>query len=287
MQTVEHDFPPYTLTGPRGDAIALVCDSPHSGTTYPADFRYAIDAQTLRAGEDTHVEALWQAIPDVGGTLLAAQFPRSYIDPNRELDDIDADLLDGVWPYPLHPTEKTRLGHGLIWRKGTGGRAIYDRRLSIAEVQQRIARYHQPYHAALNHEIDTAYQRFGAVWHLNLHSMPSNSYEVLELHSDHPLADFVLGDRDGTTCAPEFIHMVAQALRAQGFSVALNDPFKGVALIARIGQPAQRRHSLQIEVNRALYMDETTCVRNPHFNALQTALTQVSRQISAYIQEQP
>jgi len=285
MQTVQHEFSPYVLTRPQGDAIALVCDSPHSGTTYPADFAYAIDAQTLRSGEDTHVETLWQAIPKVGGTLLAAQFPRSYIDPNREPDDIDAELLDGPWPQPLHPTEKTRLGHGLIWRKAKG-QAIYDRRLGVAEVQQRIARYHRPYHAALSREIDAAYQRFGAVWHLNLHSMPANSYEALELHSDHPLADFVLGDRDGTTCAPEFVDLVAQALRAQGFRVALNDPFKGVALIARIGQPSQRRHSLQIEVNRALYMDETTCVRSANFAAMQTALTNVSRQISAYIQEQ-
>jgi len=285
MQHAQHEFPPYVLTRPQGEPVALVCDSPHSGTTYPADFNYAIDTQTLRSGEDTHVEALWQAIPEVGGTLLAAQFPRSYIDPNREPDDIDAELLDGRWPHALHPTEKTRLGHGLIWRKARK-QDIYDRLLSVAEVQQRITRYHQPYHAALNSEIDATYQRFGAVWHLNLHSMPANSYEALELQSDHPLADFVLGDRDGTTCAPEFIDMVAQALRGQGFSVALNDPFKGVALIARIGQPAQRRHSLQIEVNRALYMDETTCVRSANFAAMQTALTHVSRQISAYIQEQ-
>jgi len=285
MQHAEHDFPPYTLTEPKGDAIALICDSPHSGTTYPTDFAYAIDAQTLRSGEDTHVEALWQAIPDVGGTLLAAEFPRSYIDPNRELDDLDAGLLNGTWPQPLHPTEKTRLGHGLIWRKA-GGKAIYDRQLSVEEVQQRIARYHQPYHAALNRALEATYQRFGAVWHLNLHSMPANSYEVLELHSDHPLADFVLGDRDGTTCAPEFVDMVRQALKSHGFSVAINDPFKGVALIARIGQPAQRRHSLQVEVNRALYMDETTCVRSSNFPALQTALTDVSRQISTYIRAQ-
>jgi len=284
MRHAQHDFDPYTLTRPQGDAIALICDSPHSGTTYPEDFAYAIDAQTLRSGEDTHVQALWQAIPAVGGTLLAAEFPRSYIDPNRELDDLDAGLLDGAWPQTLHPTEKTRLGHGLIWRKA-GGRPIYDRKLSVDEVQQRITRYHQPYHAALNRELEAAYERFGALWHLNLHSMPANSYEVLELHSDHPLADFVLGDRDGTTCAPEFVDVVAQALKGHGFSVAVNDPFKGVALIARIGQPAKRRHSLQIEVNRALYMDETTCARSDNFTALQTALTDVSRQIATYIRE--
>lgn len=288
LPAVPGTFPPYTLRLPEGGALPLVCDSPHSGTMYPDDFGYALAFETLRAGEDTDVHVLWQALPSVGATLLAAQFPRAYIDPNRDVEDIDPQMLDGAWPTPLLPSEKTRLGIGLIWREAgpDGRKPIYDRLLGVAEVQRRIERYHAPYHAAMREQIEAAYSRFGAVWHLNLHSMPADSYAGLQIESDHPLADFVLGDRDGTTAAPEFTAMVAQALRSRGFTVAINDPFKGVALIARLGRPAQRRHSLQIELHRGLYMDEATRERSDGFSALQAALTEVAGEIAGYVKSQ-
>lgn len=288
LPSVPTPFAPYTLRLPEGAAIPLICDSPHSGVLYPEDFGYALPFVELRSGEDTDVHELWKALPTVGATLLAAQFPRAYIDPNRDLEDLDPAMLSGPWPTPLNPGEKTRLGIGLIWRNAGQQRAglIYDRKLGVAEVQNRIATYHAPYHAAMREQIEAAHARFGAVWHLNLHSMPANSYEGLQIQSDHPLADFVLGDRDGTTAAPEFTDMVARSLRARGFSVAINDPFKGVALIARLGRPAERRHSLQIELHRGLYMDEKTRGRSAGFNALQRALAEVSRDIAAYVKEQ-
>lgn len=281
-------FAPFALRLPEGDAVPLVCDSPHSGTLYPDDFGYALPFDKLRSGEDTDVHVLWEALPSVGATLLAANFPRAYVDPNRDVEDIDPGLLDAPWPTPLAPSEKTRLGIGLIWRDaGKGGKdPIYARKLGVAEVQARIDRYHAPYHAAMREQIEAAYARFGAVWHLNLHSMPANSYEGLQIRSDHPLADVVLGDRDGTTAAPEFTAMVAQAFRQRGFSVALNDPFKGVALIARLGRPAERRHSLQVELHRGLYMDEQTRARSAGFGALQSALADVSAEIAAYVKTQ-
>jgi N-formylglutamate deformylase len=153
-------------------------------------------------------------------------------------------------------------------------------------VQNRVNRYHAPYHAAMQAQIEAVYARFGAVWHLNLHSMPANSYESLQIQSDHPLADVVLGDRDGTTAAPEFTAMVANAFRQRGFSVAINDPFKGVALIARLGRPAERRHSLQIELHRGLYMNELTRARSVDFDTLQSALAGISAEIAAYVQTQ-
>jgi N-formylglutamate deformylase len=285
---VASPFAPYTLRLPEVDAIPLVCDSPHSGTKYPADFRHALPFEKLRAGEDTDVHVLWHGLPAVGATLLAAEFPRTYIDPNRDLEDLDAAMLDAPWPGPVQPSEKTRLGIGLVWRDAgpDGRKPIYDRLLSVAEVQHRIAAYHAPYHAAMREHIEGAHARFGAVWHLNLHSMPANSYEGLQIVSDHPLADFVLGDRDGTTAAPEFVAVVAEALRRRGFRVAINDPFKGVALIARLGRPAQRRHSLQIELHRGLYMDERTRERSTGFAALQNALSDVAGEIAAYIKTQ-
>ena len=283
--SVAEPFAPYTLRLPEADPIPLVADSPHSGVRYPADFRHALPFESLRSGEDTDVHVLWEALPSVGATLLAAEFPRAYIDPNRDPDDIDPEMLDAPWPVPLAPSEKTRLGIGLIWRDaGHSGRtAIYDRKLGVPEVRNRIDRYHAPYHAAMAEQIEAAYARFGAVWHLNLHSMPANSYEGLQIKSDRPLADVVLGDRDGTTCAPAFTAMVADAFRRRGFTVALNDPFKGVALIARLGRPAERRHSLQIELHRGLYMDEATRERSARFESLQRALAEVSRDIADYV----
>lgn len=288
LPSVPTPFPPFTLRPPEGDPLPLICDSPHSGTKYPDDFGYAVPFDLLRAGEDTDVHVLWEALPSVGATLLAAEFPRAYIDPNRDIEDIDAGMLAEPWPAPLQPSEKTRLGIGLIWRdaKKNGNGAIYDRQLPVAEIQNRIATYHAPYHAAMREHIEAAYARFGAVWHLNLHSMPADSYEGLQIQSDHPLADFVLGDRDGTTAAPEFTALVAEALRKRGFSVAINDPFKGVALIARLGRPAERRHSIQIEVHRGLYMNEITRERSKDFNALQDALKGVSQDIATYVKDQ-
>lgn len=286
LPSVPGTFPPYTLRLPEGNALPLVCDSPHSGTMYPEDFGYSLPFETLRAGEDTDVHVLWEALPSAGATLLAAEFPRAYVDPNRDVEDIDPQMLDGAWPTPLSPSEKTRLGIGLIWREaGPDGKPIYDRLLGVAEVQQRIARYHAPYHAAMREHIEAAYARFGAVWHLNLHSMPADSYAALQLESDHPLADFVLGDRDGTTCEPELVELVERELRGRGYTVARNDPYKGVQLIARIGQPQRRRHSLQIEIRRPLYMNEATRERNDGFARVQRDLTALLHTLAAHVKD--
>ena len=276
---------PFTLRAPLAPAVPLVCDSPHSGTWYPDDYRHAVPRELLRRGEDTHVEALWDAVPQVGGTLLHAHFPRTYIDCNRTLQDLDPTLLDGPWPTPLAPGEKSRLGFGLVWGNLRAGVPIYDRKLTVAEVQARIDRCYLPYHAALATAIEDSARRFGGVWHLNLHSMPNDAYERLQIRSPHPLADFVLGDRDGTTCEPGFVDLVERQLRGFGYTVARNDPYKGVQLIERIGQPARNRHSLQIEIRRPLYMDEATRERNAGFDALRKDLTELLQAVAGYLRE--
>ena len=275
--------PAFTLCAPVAPAIPLVCDSPHSGTTYPEDFGHAVPRTLLRAAEDTHVEALWQAAPDVGATLLAAHFPRSYIDANRTLDDLDPALLDAPWPTLLTPSEKTRLGYGLIWRNVNATTPIYARKLPVAEVQRRIRRCYLPYHEALAAAIEHTHAKFGAVWHLNLHSMPNNAYERLQIKSEHPLADFVLGDRDGTTCEPAFVDLVEQELKARGYTVARNNPYKGVQLIAQIGQPGRQRHSMQVEIRRPIYMDEASRERSAQFDTVQQDLTGVLQAIARYL----
>lgn len=274
----------YDLHEPAGDPIALVCDSPHSGTSYPADFGHAVPHGLLRRGEDTHVDALWSAAPTVGAALLAARFPRTYIDVNREVDDIDPELLSAPWPTPLAPGEKTRLGFGLIWRNIGADQPIYDRLLSPGQVLRRIDNYYRPYHDALRRLVEDRAARLGGVWHLNLHSMPNNAYERLQIRSAHPLADFVLGDRDGTTCEPAFVDLVERELKSRGYTVARNDPYKGVQLIARIGQPARQRHSLQVEIRRPVYMDEASRERNAHFESVRRDITGVLQAIARYLE---
>ena len=242
-----------TLTGPAGMALPIVVDSPHSGTDYPADFDAAVPRSQLRAAEDTWVDRLWSGAPLVGATLLAARFPRSYIDPNRSLLDIDAALLDAPWPGPTEPGRKTELGIGLVWRL-LGGQPIYARRLTVAEVQRRVEHCWQPYHDALGSALDEAASGGGPRWHLNVHSMPDDAYRRLGL-PEQPLADFVLGNLDGQTSDTATMEVLAGALRAQGFSVAFNDPFKGVEIIRSSGAPERGWHSVQVEVKRSLYMD--------------------------------
>ena len=171
---------PSACCAPRGGALPIVIDSPHSGTAYPADFGYSAPFELLRRGEDLYVDRLYENAPQHGATFVAAHFPRAYIDPNRLLADIDEALLDAPWPGEVATGPKTKLGIGLIWRL-LGQVPVYQRKLSVAEVQQRIERCYRPYHAALDQAIDGAYRQFGAVWHLNVHSMPDDSYERLGL----------------------------------------------------------------------------------------------------------
>jgi N-formylglutamate deformylase len=277
--------PAFTLTPPRHGHAPLVLDSPHSGTDYPDDFQSALPRELLRQAEDSFVDELYASGPDVGATLIAARFPRSYIDPNRSVLDIDASLLEGHWPGPAMPSPKTAKGIGLIWRILDTGESIYARKLAIDEVKRRIVDYHQPYQRAVKDALDRAHGHFGGVWHLNLHSMPAVSSNISEEGPGKPRADFVLGDRDGTTCEPEFTALVAGELRSMGYQVKINDPYKGVELVRAFSDPKAGRHSLQVEVNRRLYMDEKLRTRNAGFAELQGNLGRLLERVSAYSAE--
>uniref|UniRef100_UPI0040555630 N-formylglutamate amidohydrolase n=1 Tax=Orrella sp. TaxID=1921583 RepID=UPI0040555630 len=277
-------FEPITVTHPtQSPVLPLVCDSPHSGTTYPDDFGYEVPFELLRRGEDTDVDALWAQVPAVGGTLISANFPRTYIDPNRAVDDIDPALLDGQWAGPLTPSEKSRLGYGLIWQKMDADNLIYSKKLAVSHVLHRIQNYWRPYRDALDQVFKQSREQFGGVWHLNLHSMPNNAFERLGFGKNRVLADFVLGDRDGTTCEPGFIAVVEQSLLKRGYTVARNDPYKGVAVLADLGRSDLNQHSLQIEVRRPLYMNEETRERSENFKVLQAHLAAATAEIAEYV----
>ena len=264
---------------------ALVLDSPHSGVAYPDDFGHACDFAVLRQAEDTHVEKLYDFAPALGAAWVEALFPRSYLDANRNVTELDVDLLDGAWPGEVETEEaalkKVRLGKGLVWRLTDEGLPIYERRLSVAEVQQRIERCWRPYHAAVADAIDAAHERHGYSIHLNCHSMPSvaGSHATGEPGTAHP--DFVIGDRDGTTADPRLSRLVCEHLLSLGYSVAYNDPYKGVELVRSYSDPARGRHSLQVEVNRRLYMDEKTLEMSAGFDALRSNLRSLVERLYA------
>ena len=267
---------------PPGILLPLVLDSPHSGEWYPDDFDHAPPRHVVRQTEDTHVARLWQHAVTQGATLLEARFPRAYIDANRGVEDIDLALLEDGWPGPLTPSRKTEQGIGLVWRLARGGVPMYARQLTAAEVQARIDRCWRPYHVELEALLNARRRAYGGVWHINCHSMPA----VGDALSDDPgseRADFVLGDRDGTTCDAAFTQLVADTARGLGYSVAINDPYKGVELVRKHGRPAENRHSLQIELKRTLYMDEVTLEPNAGYAQLERDLAHLAVQVAAFV----
>ena len=276
--------PSFRFHAPETELVPAVFDSPHSGTAYPADFGTIAPMADVRRSEDAFVDELFGAAPAHGAPLIAAAFPRIYIDPNRDLIDLDPAMLDGAWPDPLVPSRKTELGVGLIWRIMPPDIPLYDRLLTVSEVRGRIERCWKPYHRAVEGALDAAYHRFGKVWHINCHSMPAVGNAASE---DGPAvrAEFVLGDRDGTTCEPGFTAFVADQLRGMGYHVKVNEPYKGVELVRRYSDPAKGRHSLQLEVNRKLYMDEKTVEKNDGFRDLQANLTKLVAAVCRYAQE--
>jgi len=255
---------------------ALVLDSPHSGTDYPPDFLHVCEMAALRSAEDMHVEKLYDFAPALGVHWIEAHFPRSYLDTNRNTTEIDVSLLDAPWPGPVATDpatlSKVRLGKGLIWRTTDEGVPIYRRKLSVAEVRSRIEQCWKPYHAALAQAIDAARQAHGYSIHVNCHSMPAVASISATDFPGEAHADFVVGDRDGTTASAALSRLVRAHLLARGYSVSYNHPYKGVELVRRYGNPAQQRHSLQLEINRKLYMDEKTFALTPGVEPLKVTL---------------
>ncbi|HRJ61525.1 MAG TPA: N-formylglutamate amidohydrolase [Azospirillaceae bacterium] len=270
---------------PVGDPVPVVFDSPHSGVNYPRDFDFICPLAALRQAEDTYVEELFAAAPEFGATLLYALFPRSYIDVNRAADDIIPALLDEPWPGILRPSDKSAAGIGLIRSQIRPGQPVYDGRLSVAEVAERIDRYYRPYHFQTAEVLDGLADRFGQAWLVDCHSMPSAGLPSAPPSSSRRRGwgvDFVIGDRDGTTCERGFVDFIAQRLRAMGYSTTLNKPYKGVEMVRRYGDPARGRHAVQLEINRSLYMNEETLEKTADFDDLRSAMTALAADICSY-----
>ncbi len=267
---------PFDLVSPSGEPVPVMFDSPHSGRFYPADWRVKPPLPILRQGEDAYVDELVADAPHLGVTLLNATYPRCYIDANREPDDLDHELLCEPWPTPLKPTAKTRKGLGLVRRYLVPGVEVHADKLSVAEVRQRLDSVYWPYHRALDAALDGLQARFGFAWHIDWHSMKAMGNEMTP-DKGKPRADFVIGDLEGRSCDKGLTALLCESLEALGYRVALNDPYKGAAIVRRHGRPAAGRHSVQIEINRALYLDEAAVVANGGFAKLRLDIAHLTR----------
>jgi N-formylglutamate amidohydrolase len=270
---------------PVGEPAAVIFDSPHSGRIYPDDFGHALPRALVERTGDAFVNELYEAAPRCGATLLHALFPRAYIDPNRAPDDIDESLLDAPWPDGARPGPKVALGIGLIAKREPGG-SMYDRKLTVEELRHRLDKYYWPYHRELERLLNERHARWGVVWHVNCHSMHAVSTEVSPEGPGVSRPDFCIGDRDQSTCDDAFTELIVDTLRSMGYSVTVNDPYKGVELIRRYADPANGRHSVQIEVNRALYMDQDRIERNGGFDDLQANISKLVETICSFARTQ-
>ncbi len=260
---------PFALTETTTDLAPLVVDSPHSGRHYPDDFKFSCPLKSLRQAEDFMVDELIAGAVHAGAAVLRAEFPRSYIDLNRAEDDIDPAVLAEAWPTSLAPGDRTLIGLGLVRRMCRSGMPVYSAPLPVAEVQKRIETVYRPYHAALEDAMTKRMQMFGHCVLIDVHSMPARRNEGGSFRHD-----FVLGDRQGTSCEPSLTRHVQHILQDLGFSVALNDPFKGAEIVSRHGNPQQGRQALQLEINRRLYMNEDSLTLHEGFTRLQQLLAQ-------------
>ncbi len=265
-------MPPVVVMPPTGVPVPLVFDSPHSGSHYPAGFETLVPLQRMRRAEDAFVDELFGAAPDHGATLIWATFPRIYLDPNRAPDDFDPSEAVGEFLEPLNPSKKAAAGKGIVWTRLHGLASLYDQPLTAEDVTNRVASCWRPYHGAVEAALNGAHETFGRAYHVNCHSMRARGNPTDE-DGESDRADFVISDGDGVTSEPGFTNLVRDYLQDQGYSAPLNDPYKGADLIHRYADPAAGRHSIQIEINRRLYMDEAAVKKSAAFGPFRDVIS--------------
>ena len=271
---------PFEIVEPLLQTTGVIFASPHSGRDYPWSFlrRSVLDERTIRSSEDAFVDQLFAHAPDVGAPLLAAVAPRAYVDLNRAPDELDPALIEGVGRNGNNP--RVGSGLGVIPRVVANGRAIYRGRITRAEADGRLADYWHPYHAALARMMADARQRFGQAILIDCHSMPHEAIETFA-HSGLTRPEVVLGDRFGSSAAPDLVERIETAFRRVGLRVSRNAPFAGAYTAQHYGRPSARQHVVQIEIDRSLYMNEQLIRPNSNFAAFKAAMAQVIDEIAA------
>jgi len=274
--------PPYVIKRPARQTAPFVFCSPHSGRIYPSAFLQAaqLDPQTLRKSEDCYVDELFEAVTDFGAPLIAARFPRAYLDVNREPYELDPELFGEPLPEFANPqTMRVVGGLGTIARIVSDTEEIYGCRISLEAALERIERLYKPFHAALKELIETTREQFGYAILVDCHSMPSAS-------SNYPAAtrpEFVIGDRFGTSCDARITRTIRDVLTGLGRKVQLNRPYAGGFITEYYGQPRHNVHAVQIEINRGLYLDERSLERSRSFGRFQGKLVAFADQLISRI----
>jgi len=269
----------FQIHHPDRQSVPVIFSSPHSGRSYPASFlrETLLDARQIRSSEDAFVDDLFSAAPLHGAPLIAAKVPRAYLDLNRAPDELDPAVIEGIARAPHNP--RVSSGLGVIPRVVAGGRAIYRGKLPLSEAEARITRCWHPYHRALRELVETTHARFGEALLIDCHSMP---HEAIEGHtrpgSSRP--EVVLGDRFGAAAGREVMDRVEAAFASAGLRVARNTPFAGAFITQSYGRPSGRRHVIQVEIDRALYMDEARIAPLPGFAAFRELLSGVVAEIA-------
>jgi N-formylglutamate amidohydrolase len=273
--------PPIGILAPARQTLPLVLASPHSGSDYPSDLLAAsrLDPLALRRSEDSFVDEIFGAGPALGAPLLHARFPRAYIDANREMYELDPTMFEDELPsFVNRSSPRVQVGLGTIARIVASGEDIYARKLRFAEAERRIERLYKPYHRALKQLLDATRERFGFYVLIDCHSMPSAAgpHERSNLRSR---VDVVLGDCHGTACHPALVEAAHRVLADKGYTVVRNSPYAGGFTTGHYGRPRAGGHALQIEISRALYMDERTIDRKPFLRQLAVDMGDLVRAI--------
>ena len=267
--------PAFHLRHPQGERVPLVFASPHSGRLYPDDLMAAsvLAEPAIRRSEDAWVDRLLEGAERLGVPVLTALYARAYIDVNRDADELDPAMFEDELPPPARAkTPRVAAGLGAIARVVAEGQEIYGRKLVFAEARRRIETVHAPYHAALKALLDDARAVCGRAALIDWHSMPSAAARPTR---GGRIADFVLGDRFGASCAPALTALIERELRKLGYEVTRNAPYAGGYTTEAYGNPAAGVHVLQVEINRALYLEEADLRLSPGFERLQQALQTV------------
>jgi len=269
--------PPFTLIEPLRRTTPIVFASPHSGRRYPpellADARVSLIS--LRRSEDAYVDELFAGAAAHGACVLTAAVARAYVDLNRDPAELDPEMFDERPPHnPLSNSARVQAGLGAIPRVSGDGQNIYRRKLTLDEAQRRINQVHRPYHATLEALLAEIKLEFGCAVLVDCHSMPSNARGA---HAP----DIVLGDRFGASCHPSVTALAEATLRKQGYRVARNTPFAGGHTTQTYGRPGARVHALQIEINRALYVDERTLERSNGYPRVRADMSRLAEALSA------
>lgn len=268
-----HVYRPERLTSP------VVFASPHSGRDYPWSFlrHTVLDQHTIRSSEDAYVDRLFDCAPDYGAPFLKAGAPRAFVDLNRAAEEMDPALVEGVRRVGHNP--RVASGLGVVPRVVANGRSIYRGKLPLAEAERRLDGYWRPYHQRLQQLLDEAKMGFGQAVLIDCHSMPHEAAEGAA-RSGGVRPEIVLGDRFGASADPGLVDRIEAAFTRAGLVVVRNTPFAGAYIAQHYGRPSRAQHTVQIEIDRAIYMDEREIRPNANFHAFRKLLRGVIAEIA-------